>query len=331
MKAFVLLFIFSCIGVAGSCQVYYNHGVMRHQLTFLVDNNYFLFNGDDGYYTSGIFFKYDHIYSNPLPAAPKRIFSYEGGHMIYNAYTRKILPTGNQSKFPGGIEQIDRPIAGYLFGKVSCSSFYGNHRMFAFSISIGSTGKYSFGKDVQEFWHRTVGIKDHWNWVWDYQVNSELSVNTQGTFANSLVKKKNTFFQITPVTQATLGTAFTNVFQSVLFQLGRFRPMSSSSYWNSRLQLVKDLRNFHSTELYLFYQPSVGYQLYNATIQGGLFRRDKGVIVSEVVPFIISHKIGIRFSAPKYSFGYHVTFQTREAETQFHRQSFASLMAAFRF
>ncbi|HEY5825910.1 MAG TPA: lipid A-modifier LpxR family protein [Cyclobacteriaceae bacterium] len=326
MKAFLLFLLLFYLGLSGKCQDR-DREVLRNQLTFWSDNNFFLLNGDDGYYTSGLFFKYDRLSNKPTTAL-KKIFSYEVGQMIYNAHSRKILPV-SQSNFPGGIEQIDRPIAGYLYGKMARSIFYRNNSMIKFGAFAGSTGKYSYAKEVQEFWHRVIGVKDYWNWVWDYQVKNEWSVNVQGIFAKALINKQSDFFQITPVTQATLGTAFTNVSQAVLFQFGRLRPINSSSYWNSRLQLTAS--GHHPIELFLFYQPTITYQVYNATIQGGVFRTDKGPVLSEVKPFVVSHEVGIRFSGPRYCFGYHLTFQTKECTTQFHSQSFASILGAFRF
>lgn len=56
--------------------------------------------------------------------ADKTILSLEVGQKIFAAHSRKILPSPNiPLNIPGGIDQIDRPIAGYLFGKFSRTSF----------------------------------------------------------------------------------------------------------------------------------------------------------------------------------------------------------------
>jgi hypothetical protein len=251
--------------------------------------------------------------------------------MIYTAYSRKILPAG-QSNIPGGISQIDRPIAGYLFGKISSSTFYHDRRLLTLGISVGTIGDNSLGKEVQEFWHKMIGVKDYWNWVWDYQVKNEVGANVHGTFANAIIDpKQQSLFQVTPITQATLGTTFTNLSQSVLLQFGKLRPMSSSSYWHSKLQLSGASADNKNMELFFYYRPEVKYQLYNATIQGGMFRSDKGPLVSEPQPFVFLHEIGVRFSVPKYCVGYYVTFQSKDAKGQFYRQSYASVFVAYRF
>lgn len=316
------------ITVAASAQDH-NTGNKIRQLTVSCDNNLFLLNGEDGYYTNGVFLKYDRISKKHSSSALKRIFSYEAGHMIYNAHSRKILAQGNAT-FPGGIEQIDRPVTGYLFGKVSCSSFYGNNKMLTLGVSIGSVGKNAFGREVQVAWHRMIGIKEHWNWVWDYQLKSETGINLNSIYAFALVNhERRSSFQITPVTEATLGTLFTNLSQAVVLQLGKLRPMSSGSYWNARLQAGAETSG-RSVEWFLFYKPEIRYQVYNATLQGGMLRRDKGPIVSEIEPLFFSQDVGIRYSTSKYCLGYHVTFQTREAKGQFNRHAFANLVCIVR-
>lgn len=300
-----------------------------HQFTVSCDNNLFLLNGEDGYYTNGVFLKYDRLSKKHRSAELKRIFSYEIGQMIYNAHSRKILANGN-ANFPGGIQEIDRPVTGYLFGKAGFSSFYGSSKMLALGVSIGSIGKNAFGKEVQEAWHKMIGIKSHWNWVWDYQLNSESGVNLSGVYAFALVNpERRSLFQITPMTEATLGTIFTNVSQAVVLQFGKLRPMNTGSYWNSRLQ-NDDATSSRPVELFLFYKPEIRYQAYNATVQGGMLRDNKGPITSDIEPFFFSQDIGIRYSTPGYCLGYHVTFQTREAKGQFNHHAFGNLVCVLR-
>ncbi|GHN01154.1 hypothetical protein WSM22_26430 [Cytophagales bacterium WSM2-2] len=324
LRIFALV-VFVLAGVSGQCQET-DAKTKRHQLTFTCDNDFLLFKGEDGYYTNGVFIRYDRISVKPSTAI-KRIYSYELGQMIYTAHSRKILPTSNPVNAPVGIDQIDRPIAGYLYGKVTRTTFYNERTLLALGVSLGSTGDNSFGKDVLEFWHRMIGVKDYWNWVWNYQVKSELGINLHSTFARSLIQSHSSF-QITPVTQATLGTTFTNLSQAVLFQFGKLQPMSSSSYWHSRLQLAPTGRQ---PELFLYYRPEIKYQVYNATIQGGMFTADKGPILSDIKPFVFSHEVGVRFSVPRYCIGYNVVFQSKEAASQFDGEWYASMMVAFRY
>lgn len=303
------------------------------QASLQSDNNFFLLKGKDGYYTNGLFVRYNRLNRKAQGGAEKEITSFELGQMIFTAHSRKILPTSNpQLNIPGGIDQIDRPIAGYLFGKVSRTSFYKNHTLLEWGASVGSIGKNSLAQSAQEFWHKMIGVKDHWNWVWDYQVNNELGVNLHGTFAFTLLNRNQfSFIQLTPITKATVGTIFTDGSQSLLLQIGKLRPMYSGSYWSSRLQVKEGLETEKKLEVFVFYKPEVKYVLYNATIQGGLFNNDKGQILSEVKSVVFSHEWGAQLSSPGFSLRYSVTLQSREAKSQFFNQSFASIVCSVSF
>lgn len=304
----------------------------RQQVKFVCDNNFFLLNDEDGYYTSGMFLSYSRLLSDLSLTSRKKIFSVEIGQEIYTAHSRKILPQPNiRLNIPGGLEQIDRPIAGYLFGKFSHSTFYTTRSMMEIEISMGTIGENSLAQDVQEYWHSVIGVKDYWNWVWDYQVENEWGINMHGTFAYGLRKPdQRSLFQITSITQATLGTIYTNFSQGILFQIGKLQPLSSSAYWDSRLSLTRNA-NVKRAEFFFFYKPELKYQLYNATIEGGIFNDTKGPILSEIRPFVLSNEFGLRFSLPRFSLGYTVVLQTREARSQFNTQLYASIVGTFCF
>lgn len=297
----------------------------QQQIGLNFDNNFFLFNGDDGYYTNGTFVKYNRIDRRFSDRIVKQVFSFELGQKIFIAHSRKILPSPNLTLgVPGGIDQIDRPIAGYLFGKISQTKFYKNQTLLELGISAGSIGGNSLSQNVIEVWHQAIGIKDYWNWVWNYQVKNEFGINLHSTFAHSLLRQTS-FLQLTPITQATVGSTYTDVSQSFLFQAGKVRHMSSSSFWSSRLATKESTEENLGLELFIFYKPEIRYQIYNATIQGGMFSNDKGLVLSEINPFVLAHEFGVQFSRPQFSLRYSMTFQSKEAKSQFFNQSHASI------
>lgn len=297
----------------------------NQQLTFTCDNNFLLFNGDDGYYTSGLFLRYDHLRNKP---ASKQVLSYEIAQQLYTAHSRKILPNATQ-QFPGGLVEIDRPIAGYLYAKASLTTVFKNNKLLLLGMSVGSIGDNSFGRESYAFWHRVIGVKEHWNWVWDHQVEDALGVNVHGTFAAPLLNKAERF-QVTSVTEATLGTSFTDFTQAVMLQYGKLLPMAGSSYWHTRLANTPNAeRGRH--ELFVYYKPALSYQLYNATIEGGRFNETQQGIIAAPEPLVLAHEVGVRFSTPRYCLAYQFVLQSKEAKSQFRQQTYGSLTMAFRF
>jgi hypothetical protein len=84
-------------------------------------------------------------------------------------------------------------------------------------------------------------------------------------------------------------------------------------------------------EFFLYYHPSLMFQLYNATVQGGMFRKDKGPITSSIEPFMFSQQLGIMFSLHRYTAGLQVTFQSKEATTQRSQHSYGSFQIGYAF
>jgi lipid A 3-O-deacylase len=300
------------------------------QYTFTLDNDYFLLNGSDRYYTNGVFLSFDQAISAKKLSVIKKTYTIDAGQMIFKQFTRKVWPTVLVSNaYPGGVGAIDRPITGYLFGKYSQSSFYKKQRMVKWGVSVGSIGSLSFGKEMQSGFHKSTGVGNWWDWVWDYQLKSEVGINTHGQFAFS-VFKGNSFVQVTPITNATLGTIFTEASQSVLIQIGKANEMHESAYWNSRVSNNCGLLR-HNTEMFFYYLPGIKHQFYNATVQGGLFAKDKGPITSEVKPWVASHKVGAMLSNGKYTFDMGVVFMGKEAASQFNNHAYGSIKVAYRF
>ncbi len=137
-------------------------------------------------------------------------------------------------------------------------------------------------------------------------------------------------FQLTPVTNATLGTSFTNISQGVFFQLGKLKPVSESAYWNAALSDDKT-RQIKGPEIFFYYSPDLKYQLYNATIQGGLFRKDKGPIVSTVKPLVLTQQLGALYSFDRYTLRLGIVFESKEAKSQRFNHTYGSLQGSYRF
>ena len=306
---------------------------LQNQVSITLENDYFVFKNTDRYYTSGIFASYDKAMKPKKSTVLNKTFKIEVGQMIFKQFTRKVWPTVLVSNaYPGGIGVIDRPITGYLFGKYSQQIFYKKQIMLQWGASVGTIGPMSLGRQVQSGFHKTSGVGNWWDWVWDYQLRSEVGVNLHSKFAFSIFKnKRESILQVTPITQATLGTTFTDASQSLFLQIGKTNAMHQSGFWNSRIAEKATTKPIHKNEIFFYYLPTAKYQMYNATVQGGYFLNDKGPIVSDIKPWVISHKLGAMFANDKYSFDASVVYLSKEAETQFNDHAYGSIRFAYRF
>lgn len=287
------------------------------EFTLTTDNDTYLPKRTDRYYTNGIRFKYSYAltHSNtPL----KNTCSWEFGQMIFNAQRRRIDPYQ--------VSEVDRPIAGYLYLKFLKTKFFDNNKALQYGVSAGVVGPASLAEKTQNYIHRQAGINSaYWGWVWQYQLKNEPGINMHGVYFFNLVKNKKSNFQATPVADVTLGTTFTNVITAMVLQLGKLNKLNESSFFDAALALKQQ------HEFFIFYKPSLTYQLYNATVEGGMFRHDKGPITSPVRPFMWVHETGIMFSNRRYSASVHYFQQSKEAKTQSSNHAYASIAIACRF
>lgn len=297
-----------------------HENVLSRQVSILSDNDYYLFQGKDGYYTNGLAFTYSLVHSAKRKDVLKQVYNFELGQKLFTGYSRKIHD----------VSEIDRPVTGYLYAKFSQVDFIKNNQLWQWGASLGVIGKASLGEGLQNAYHRLIHINvSVWNWVWDYQLKTEPDINLHGEYAIGLLKR-HSFYQLTPVSTVTLGTGFMNISQGLVLQLGKFNPLHESAYWNASLQ-QKGAKNRVNPELFFYYYPQVLYQIYNATVQGGMFRKDKGPITSPIEPFVISHQVGAMFSFKRYSLRLATTFEGKEATSQRFTQAYGSLYGSYRF
>lgn len=207
------------------------------QLSLITENDRYLMQGRDGYYTNGLMFQYLRTGKARNQRVLKRVQQFELGQKLFSAYSRKIYDS----------TQIDRPITGYIYGKYTRNDFKENDQLLQWSASVGAIGKASLGEDMQNTFHKIITVNSNWwGWVWSYQLKTAVGVNLHGLYAkgllqNSPVAHGSSFVQLTTVSQAVLGTDFTNISQGLLLQLGKINPMHTTTYWNASVMQTKHL------------------------------------------------------------------------------------------
>ena len=311
----IILLSFSSYGQSAGAKNF------SQQLTVVTENDRYLMQGKDRYYSNGLIIKYSKVHRSKNATTLKQVNQYEMGQKLFTPYSRKI----------SDVSQIDRPVTGYLYAKYTQSRFLVHNQLMELGLSVGTIGKASLGEAMQNSFHKLIGVNSGlWGWIWDYQLKSEPGINLHGRYAKGLFDVNTSFFQLTPITQATLGTSFTNISQGMLIQLGRFNQLNESAYWNASVQDNQAPQSGKS-ELFFYYHPEVSYQLYNATVQGGLFRKDKGPIISSIKPFMVVHQIGAMFTLKRYVLKLETVIQSREARGQRFDHNYGSMQVSYLF
>jgi hypothetical protein len=311
---FLLSFFFP---VAGTAQC--KSRIYSRQLSVTSENDRYLFQGKDGYYTNGLLLNYTKAL--PIKNGRKRLNSFELGQKMFLPYSRKIfLPS-----------QIDRPVTGYLYFRFTRMLAASPNELWQWGASVDAIGDASLARSVQNTFHNWININSGmWGWVWNYQLKSSVGANLHGTFAKGLIKQDAaSLFQVVPVTTATIGTSFTNISQGVILQVGSLRPLQRSAFWNAAVQATDEAAHTKS-EWFIYYYPNLHYQVFNSTVQGSLLRRDRGPITSAAEPFVWTHQAGVLFSADRYYVKLAANVQTKEARSQQSSQRYGSVQVGYR-
>ncbi|MFY7840069.1 MAG: lipid A-modifier LpxR family protein [Lacibacter sp.] len=293
--------------------------VYRKELTLTTENDNYNFTKADRYYSNGLFVKYQWVADGNKNAAVK-LRRAEAGQMIFN-------PHLNRRSLSQVLAQQDRPFAGWLYGSYGETNVYSNHRVVQWDAIAGVVGPASKGEEVQTNYHRIIGLYKIYGW--ENQVQNEFGLNASVRYYHQFSIRNR--FTLHATGKAMLGNTFTNASIGVLLKTGKMEKESSTSFWTGRLgTAAKDRR--YKTETVFFLEPMLQAQAYNATVQGGMFRRNKGNYIAELNPFIYVIKTGFVVAGPSVSFSAYYHLKQREAKSMIDPlEVYGAFALSFRF
>lgn len=285
-----------------------------HELSFKTENDAFLFQKKDAYYTNGFFFK---LTTAPKGVGNKITRSYELGQMIYTPVIRKTT----------GPEDIDRPYCGYLFIKYNQAQFLKNKGVLEYSASLGLVGGNSFGEDVQNWYHKQLRYAPFEGWK--YQVQNAVGIDLGMSYARTVLEDSS-WIKWVPVVRMNLGTNFTNANLGAYLCVGSFENNENSALWNSLVQnkITQTKRNY---ELFAYWYPQLIFQGYNATVEGGLFSKGNGAALGKTEAWMIQQNWGLCYAEGRWTTKIELVYQSREAVAQKNPQRFGSVQLSYRF
>jgi len=313
----LVLLLFMCTIVLAQDE----NTVYRKELTIITENDNYNFTKADRYYSNGLFIKYQWIPRElPNKNLAQKLHRAELGQMIYN-------PHLNRRSLSQVLEQQDRPFAGWLYGSYGQTNVYNNHRVLQWDAVAGILGPGSKAEEVQTNYHRIIGLYKIYGW--QNQVQNEFGVNASVRYYHPLVIGKAVTLHATG--KAILGNTFTNASMGLLFKTGKMDPENMTSFWTSRLGTAAKNRTV-KTEAIFFLEPMLMAQGYNATVQGGLFRSNKGNYIAPLNPFIYLVKTGFVISGPVASFSAYYHIKQREAKSMIDPlEVYGAFAVSFRF
>lgn len=285
------------------------------------DNDSYLLQGSDRYYTDGIFLFYRHALKTGNNAAlQNKVLGFELGQKIYNPQTGNI-PSAST---------VDRPFAGYLYAGASLNLLYKNESNLKLGAQIGVIGPDAGGEGTQKFIHDTFGFYPINGWK--YQIQNAFQLNLSAEYNRLLMR--NDAFDISVSAYGNLGTGFNGAGVGPLFRLGKLGQLFNSISTQSTAIRNENAPKESKGEFFLHYKPQFSYVAYDATIEGGLFsKQPAGSLEVTRVPnrAIFSNQVGVSFVSKRWVIDYTAYFPTAAVKPQHYSQQWASITLLYRF
>lgn len=290
----------------------------RTEVNFRNDNDLYLFNKQDQYYTNGVFFNIRKTVDSTRlsPNEANRIWGLTIGQKMYNAYTANIRY----------IEEVDRPITAYLFFAADFDRYFDSERFVSVTVEAGTIGQRALGEEFQEGFHKAFRLYDIAGW--QYQLKNAFGIDAAVHYGGLLYRNPARWFDVSWRAAATLGFNHTGLSASPSFRFGRINPLHRSVYTSSRLQA-----HGHTVakELFLYYRPRLHFVGYDATLQGGMFLRDKGPVTYTPARWVWYNQVGVMYAKNALSLHLQYIFYTKEVPGMFFRHRYGSVGVGYRF
>ncbi|CAN5508609.1 lipid A deacylase LpxR family protein [soil metagenome] len=313
-----LLMICLLATVAASAQTHSN------EIGLQVDNDSFLAQGSDRYYTNGAFLYYRHaltINTTAHPLLANKVLGFEVGQKLFNP----------QSGYVPGPQYVDRPFAGYLYAGANLNFLYKNESNLKLSAQLGVVGPASGGEEAQKFIHDTFGFYTLGGW--QYQIKNDAELNL-GAEYNKLIARAS-WIDVTAGAYANLGNGFTGAGIGPLLRAGNFNQLFNSVSTQSTVSKGGQVAPLHKHELFFYYKPQLNYVLYDATIQGGLFDNHNDPYNQEITldkkPLIFSQQFGIAYSGERFVFDVNAIFHTKDVKEMIRSHQWGSVTMLYKF
>jgi len=302
-----LLFTLACICAASNLFAQAQHST---EIGVQTDNDSYLLQGSDRYYTDGIYFYYRHALSTDGNDNLKnKILGFEFGQKIFNPQAGSVNIDGRDLSY-----LVDRPFAAYLYAGSTLNFLYSNESNLKLSAQVGVVGPDAYGKQVQDWVHSTFGFYHPSGW--EYQIKNDPEINLSAEYNRLLAR--TTGVDISFSSYGNLGNGFTGAGLGFLLRLGNFNQLFNSVSTQSTASQGNKITPLHKHELFFYYKPLINYVAYDATIQGGLLETHHEAGSQEITldkePFIFSNQLGVDFTTNRFTFDIAAIVRTRDTK-----------------
>ena len=293
------------------------------------DNDSYLGQGSDRYYTDGIFIYFRHalkIKDKDTVRLYNKVLGLEAGQKIFNPHSGTIANYA-------GVDLprlIDRPFAAYLYIGATLNLLYKNESNLRLSAQFGVVGPDAFGRQVQSFVHKTFGFYHPSGW--EYQINNNFELNLSAEYNRLLARAS--WIDLSFASYGNLGNGFTGAGLGPLIRAYHFNQLFHSVSTQSTAVVNDKTADLHKHEFFIYYKPQINYVAYDATIQGGLFtsRSPTSIeVTKDKEPFILSQQVGIAYSSRRFIVDAGAIFHTLDDKEMRQTHQWGTVSVFYRF
>jgi hypothetical protein len=219
---------------------------------------------------------------------------------------------------------VDRPITAYLYAGASKHWFYRSENSLSLGVQVGTIGPNALGRQAQEFIHKLGGFYPPRGW--EYQLKNEIGLNFNMAYTHFLQRSPFKKLDLSINTGVNLGNTYSGLSTGFTLRTGRMNALNSTAYNRSNLSDASS-----TNEFFFFAKPQIDWVAYDASISGGLFRKDKGPITFNSKPWVLSQEFGLVFAQKRWSAQLSYTFKTQEINSPAKAHQFGSISTYYQF
>lgn len=268
----------------------FSQGNKTFRFGISIDNDSFASVVNDKYYTAGT-----NIFANYVSKN-----SHENRKIVkgFSLFQKIYNPAWVKAE---NIEYHNRPYAGLLVGEHEVTRFYKSDFVWNTKYQIGFVGPNSFAEEFQEWMHTTFNFGKVYGWKNQIQNAFVIQYNTTlvKPFLSFIKNEKYDFYWKSSI---EAGTAFNSINSGLLLRVSlknKIQNLSESNFFPSFSG---------KKEFYLFFNPEVNLQLYDATIQGSMFSNNSP-LTYDIIPVRFRLNAGINYDSENLhlKYGFHYT------------------------
>lgn len=292
----------------------------KNEFGFKSDNDSYLGQGSDRYYTNGLFINFRHATDQQKlkEGLEKKTYEISAGQKMFNPYSGDAPDPARQ----------DRPFAGYLYAEGAMNWFKSDESIWKTSVQVGTTGPNSLAKAGQKLMHDAFGFYDLHGW--EYQIKNELALNLSAQYTKLLTRIADNHVEFAVEGYANVGTTFSGAGAGLLFRTGNLNQLFNSAYTNAVIGNNAKTKALVKREFYFYAKPQLNVVAYDATIQGSMFNNDSPVTFDQK-PLVFAQQLGVNYSSQRFTADFGTIFKTREIKSVARAHQWGSISLFYRF